>query len=232
MAQPKIKSSKQHIRLWFEFYKLCLRDKSFRANLKKSKTFYAPWGDVESIKFDDWWKEHKNLFGTTQVEEISKVTNHPNSLNVTIPLNQPVSKSIKQLKEMIEERQVGRLKEIGIDPRRLKTKSVSFGSYETTPGIEIRGKTLYESQLMYSIWLEMGKPAVNTQYCLLVVKWFKSRKRSNWIPYLLQQDPMKDKQGKWKYSEDQLRQVRRYLKRAGKVCESVSKGEFPGRVTL
>ena len=232
MKQPSIKSSKQHIRLWFEFYKLCLRDNQFKSNLRISKDFYKPWGDVIQEKFDDWWKDHKDLFGSTHVEEISRVNNHPNSLNVTIPLNQAVSKSIAQLKEMIEERQSKRLKEIGLDPRRLKTKSVSFGSYETTPGVEIRGKTLYESQLMYALWLDLGKPPVNTEYCQAVVRWFKSRPRSKWVPYLLQQDPVKDQKGKLKYTEDQLRQVRRYLKRAEKVCDAVSKGQFPGRVTL
>ena len=45
MAIPKIKSRKQLIRIWFEFYKLCLDDPQFRRNLKMSRPFYEPWGE-------------------------------------------------------------------------------------------------------------------------------------------------------------------------------------------
>ena len=232
MSQPQIKTSRQHIRLWFEFYRMCLNDPDLQDNLEKSEDFYKPWGDVTNIKFDDWWKTHKDLFGVSRVEEISRISNHPNSLNLTIPLNQPVSKSIKEIKELIESKQTERLFELGIDTYGLKTKSVSYGQYEVTPGIEIRGKTLYEIQLMYSIWLGIGKPPVNTMYCLEVVERLRSRPKSKWIPYLLLQEPSEDRKGNLRYTDDQLRQVRRYIKKGQKVCESVSKGHFPGKNSL
>jgi hypothetical protein len=46
MAQPQIKSRKQHIRLWFEFYKLALDDPALQDNLAKVRPFYEPWGEV------------------------------------------------------------------------------------------------------------------------------------------------------------------------------------------
>ena len=45
MIQPIVKSRLQHIRLWFEFYKLAYEDPALQANLAKVRTFYEPWGD-------------------------------------------------------------------------------------------------------------------------------------------------------------------------------------------
>lgn len=45
MSLPQIKSRRQHIRLWFEFYKLALDDPDLQDNLAKVRTFYEPWGD-------------------------------------------------------------------------------------------------------------------------------------------------------------------------------------------
>lgn len=196
------------------------------------KNFYKPWGDVENTKFDDWWKEHSHLFGATRVEPIKRVSKQPNVLNVAIPLNQPVSQSVKELKALIEEQQKARLKELGISTRGLKSKSASFGTYELTKGVEIRGKTLNEILIMYSIWLKEGKPPVNTDYCLKVVERLRNRPRSNWIPYLLQVDPQPDRKGNLRYDENQLRQVRRYIKKGEQVCRAVSLGQFPGKSHL
>jgi len=227
-----INTQKQYIRMWFEFYRMALIDDDLKENIKRSKLFYKPWGDVSSIKFDHWWKEHKSLFGISMTREINRVSNHANSLNVSIPLNQPVSKTIRELKNIIEKKQDERLKELGLNAKSLKTKSVTYGNFEVTHGVEIRGKTLYEIQLMYKIWLDMGKPAINTEYCMEVVNKLRSRPRARWIPYLLQEKPVKDRKGNLRYSDDQIRQVRRYINKGKKVCESVSKGEFPGRNSL
>ena len=89
MALPQIKSRRQHIRLWFEFYKLALDDPALQGNLAKVRAFYEPWGDPRGVDFRVWWKDHGYLFGATQVEEATKVSKAPNVLNVSIPLNLP-----------------------------------------------------------------------------------------------------------------------------------------------
>ena len=68
MFSPNPTSRRQHIRIWFEFYN-CLCDPDLSENIKKSSDYYKPWGDISSVKFDDWWKDHKDLFGVTRVEE-------------------------------------------------------------------------------------------------------------------------------------------------------------------
>jgi hypothetical protein len=225
MFSPNPTSRKQHIRMWFEFYKLSLIDPDLSDNIKKSSDFYKPWGDIQSIKFDDWWKDHNDLFGITKVEEIKRVSNHPNSLNVSIPLNQTVTNSIKELRTMIEDKQIERMTELGIDPSNKKTTTVGFGQYEFTKGVEVRGRTLNEILVIYQIWISLGKPPVNMDLIKTINKTLRSRPKSQWVPMIMiDEDP-----------EDYLnliRQVRRLIKRGQKIIESVSKGQFPGKSTL
>jgi hypothetical protein len=232
MKLPQIKSNKQLYRLWFEFLKMAHREPDLQANLAASSDFYAPWGDVRDQLFDPWWKEHKRLFGQTYVKEVDRVTAADNVLYVAIPLNQPASRSLSDIKDLIEGKQRARLVEQGIDPEAVKSQSAAFGQYSFTQGVEIRGRVLYEIQLMYGIWQELGKPAVNSDYLHEVVTRLRSRPKSKWTPYLLQIDPMTDKKGNLRYDEGQIRQVRRYLKKGYEVCCSVSKGEFPGHTWL
>ena len=225
MFSPNPTSRKQHIRMWFEFYKLSLIDPDLSDNIKKSSDFYKPWGDIQSIKFDDWWKDHKDLFGITKVEEIKRVSNHPNSLNVSIPLNQTITNSIKELRTMIEDKQIERMTELGIDPSNKKTTTVGFGQYEFTKGVEVRGRTLNEILVIYQIWISLGKPPVNMDLIKTINKTLRSRPKSQWVPMIMiDEDP-----------EDYLnliRQVRRLIKRGQKIIESVSKGQFPGKSKL
>jgi hypothetical protein len=232
MRLPQIKSNKQLYRLWFEFLKMAHREADLQANLAASSDFYAPWGDVQDQLFDPWWKEHKHLFGQTYVKEVDRVSAAENVLYVAIPLNQPASRSLSDIKDLIEGKQRARLVEQGIDPEAVKSLSTAFGQYSFTQGVEIRGRVLYEIQLMYGIWQELGKPAVNSDYLHEVVTRLRSRPKSKWTPYLLQIDPMTDKKGNLRYDEGQIRQVRRYLKKGYSVCEAVSNGEFPGHTQL
>ena len=232
MKQPQIKSNKQLYRLWFEFLKLAHREPDLQLNLAESAEFYGPWGYVRDQLFDPWWKVHKHLFGQTYVKEVDRVSLADNVLYVAIPLNQPASRSLNDIKELIEGRQRARLLAQGIDPSTAKSLSAAFGQYSFTQGIEIRGKVLYEIQLMYGIWQDMGKPAVNSEFISEVVNRLRSRPRSKWTPYLLQIDPMPDKKGNLRYDEGQIRQVRRYLKKGYAVCEAVSKSDFPGSSRL
>lgn len=232
MKQPQIKSNKQLYRLWFEFLKMAHKEPDLADNLKASAGYYADWGDVRDQLFDPWWKTHKHLFGTTYVKEVDRVQAAENVIYVAIPLNQPATRSISDIKALIEDKQRTKLIEQGQDPEAVKSLSAAFGKYSFTQGVEIRGKVLYEIQLMYGIWQDMGKPAVNTAFVTEVVNRLRARPRSKWTPYLLQIDPMPDKKGNLRYDEGQIRQVRRYLKKGYAVCEAVSRGEFPGRTTL
>lgn len=231
MTHPLVKSRRQHIRLWFEFYKLCLDDPDLQENLKSTHPFYEPWGECRGVRFDDWWKDHGYLFGGTNVEVVNRVRNQPNLIHLSIPLNLAVSKTLPEIKALIQAEQVARLDELGMDPKNEKSLASGFGTYELTKG-ELRGKTLNEALLVYTMWRECDKPAINSAFCQFVVDSLKSRPRSKWVPHILQKPAATDRKGAPRFADDQLRQIRRYIKRAENVCTAVSKGKFPGRSTL
>ena len=165
------------------------------------------------------------MFGVTRVEETKRISKHPNSLNVTIPLNQPVTNSIKQLRLMIEEKQNERLTEMGIDPSSKKTSSVGFGQYEFTKGVEVRGRTLNEILVIYQIWISKGRPPINMDLIKSINETLRSRPKSKWVPMIMIDEEPDD-------YLNLVRQVRRLINRGKKITESVSKGQFPGKSTL
>ena len=211
----QIKSNYQLIRLWFEFYKLALKEDRISLNFDKTKDYYQPWGDITDIKFDDWYKSHSHLF-LLKISEITRVSKNKNVLNVSIPLSQTVTESLRQLKELLIEKQ----------------SENRPNSYEFTKGIKINGKTLYEIQLIYTIWLDLNKPPINSKFIYEVVTRLRNRPRAKWVPYIVQIQPKKLRDGSFEYSDEQIRQMRRYIKKAEKICQSVSLGQFPGKSSL
>lgn len=232
MSLPAIQSQKQIYRLWFEFLKMAQKEPDLAENLRRSKGYYQPWGDVTSVKFDDWWKSHKHLFGEISVRQVNSVSSSPNAIHLAIPLNLPVTKVLAEVKRLVEECQSRQLIKKGIDPNSLKSMHSGFGVFELSTGVEIRGRTLHEIQLLYQFWQDCGKPPVNTSTISEIVDRFRSRPRSKWVPYILQMKPVTDRKGNLRYDEGQVRQVRRYLKKGYEVCKSVSLGEFPGKNPL
>lgn len=226
MAQPIIKSRRQHIRLWFEFYKLALDDPSLQANLAKVRTFYEPWGDPRGVDFDVWWKDRAYLFGATQVAESTRVSKAPNVLNLSIPLNLPVTKTLPEIKALIEAKQRERLGQLGVDPRGAKSLNAGFGTYEINAK-ELRGRPLHEAHLIYCIWLGMGKPPINSDFLQVVRVKLLSRPNAKWLPSFLVREAEADRKGILRFTEEQIRQMRRSIKKAQDVCLAVSKGQFP-----
>ena len=226
MAQPIVKSRRQHLRLWFEFYKLACNDPELEGNLRKVRAFYEPWGNPRGVRFDDWWKDHAYLFGATRVEEITRVSKRPSVLNVAIPLNISASQSIAQIKEMIEGKQRARLDELGIDAKNSKSLSAGFGKYEINAK-ELRGRPLHEALLVFQIWIELGRPTINSAFLQSLRERLLSRPRAKWLPSFLLTDATPDRRGKLQFSDEQIRQTRRSLKKAQQVCLAVSKGRFP-----
>lgn len=219
-----VKSRKQHIRLWFEFYKLALQDPDLAKNIEQSRGFYSPWGDVNSISFDDWWKTHRSLFGVTQVEVVDRVKRDENTINLAIPLNLPISSIMDEVKRLVGDAQTSRLIELGIDPRTKKTQRVGLGHYELTDGVEIRGKVLHETLIILQIWVQSGRPPVNENFVELVRNTLKDRPVAKWVPmFMIDENPLDP--------SNVVRQMRRRIERGKEVCRAVSKGEFPGKQT-
>ena len=232
MSLPPIsismKSKKQHIRLWFECLQICHSDPRYFENLQLSKNFYEEWGDVTKIKFDDWWKDHKYLFDDIMVKEVSKVSNTPNTITISIPLNESVSNIIKDVKRLVEQKQSARLVELGEGGSKRKSKSLGIGKYSFTQK-EIKGLFHYQNLEMYKIYVGLNRPPINREFLLNVRKNFDSHKRSQLrntmvnLPQLNDFDRFKTN-GDF---EDIIRAVRRSLKGVEKTLTNVSKGRFP-----
>jgi hypothetical protein len=223
-----MKSKKQHIRLWFECLQICHVDPQYSLNLKQSKAFYKEWDDVTNIKFDDWWKDHKYLFDEVMVKEVSKISNSPNTITLSIPLNENVSTIIKDVKRIVEKKQSDRLVELGEDNSNRKSKSLGIGKYSFTQK-EIKGLFHYQNLEMYKIYLRLNKPPINRDFLFEVRKSFDSRVRSQLrktmvnLPQMSDFDRLKTN-GDF---EDVIRSVRRSLKGVEKTLTNVSNGRFP-----
>lgn len=225
---PLVKSPRQHIRLWFEFYKMALNEPALTKEIRRSRAFYAPWGDVSVVSFTKWWKEKSSLFGETRVVEVSKITKYESVIYVSVPLNQAVTAILSQIKRIIEQRQGERRQQRGVTST--KTKKGGFGRYHLTPGVEFRGKPVNEALIIYrDIYMRMGKPPINSAFASAVFQFFDKRPRSNWTPYILATPPEPDRRGIIQYTESQLRSLRRYVKRAESLMLAAAKGDFPGR---
>ena len=223
-----MRSKKQHIRLWFECLQICHSDLQYSDNLKRSKGFYQEWGDVTNIKFDDWWKDHKYLFEEVMVKEVSKVSSTPNTITLSIPLNETVSTIIKDVKQLVEQKQSDRLVELGLDRSNRKSKSLGVGKYSFTQK-EIKGLFHYQNLEMYKIYLRLNRPPINRNFLMEVRKSFDSRVRSQLRRTMVNLPQMSDFE-RYKTNgdfEDVIRSVRRSIKGVEKTLTNVSKGRFP-----
>ena len=224
-----MRSKKQHIRLWFECLQICHSEIQYKDNLIRSKGFYEEWGDVSSVKFDDWWKIKKYLFEESYVSEVTKVSSNPNTITLSIPLNEKVSTITKEVKRIVERHQSERLKQMGIDPHTVKSKSLSDGKYKFTQK-EIKGKFHYINLEIYKIFLDLNKPPINRQFLINVRQRFEDRHRSKLSKNIIWIPQMKDFESSYKTNgdcEDIIRTVRRGLKGVEKTLLNVSNGRFP-----
>ena len=223
-----MRSKKQHIRLWFECLQICHSQSEYSDNLKKSKEFYQEWGNVINVKFDDWWKEHKYLFEDEYVREVNRVSNSPNTITISIPLNEKTSVITTEVKKIIEQRQTEKLVEMGKDPTHMKSKSLGLGKYSFTQK-EIKGLFQYVNLEIYKIYLDLNKPPINRDFLIEVRKSFDERTRSKLkssvinLPHM----DMFERYHSTGDFEDVVRSFRRSIKGVEKTLTNVSKGRFP-----
>jgi|GEM_PF-395081 len=231
VRHPEIKSQKQLVRLWFEFYKLALSDPDLADEIEVSRSYYRPWGDVSGQSFDQWWKYGKHLFAIPNVQEVETIKKMDGVIHLAVPLGQPVTTTVRQVKDIVEALQEKRLQQLGLTSK--KSKRVGFGNFRFTPGVEIRGSTIYQLQLIYKkVYLKRfvggKKPKINSEFAAAVRDYFERNNRIKWMPYILSEDPKKDRNGKLKFSDSQLRNLRRYIRRAEALKLAAAQGDFPG----
>ena len=213
------------IRLWFDCLQICHSLPDYTDNLKKSETFYREWGDISDIKFDDWWKVKKHLFEDYTVTEIDRVKSNPYVVNLSIPLNQNISTSIKEVRKIVEQRQLELIKEIGDDQTHKKSKYPRVGKY-TFSQKEIKGRYHYQNIEMYKLYLQSGKPPINRDFLIWMYDTLKDRPNSLlWKSIGQLSDFLYE--SKNVDIDIQIRSVRRGLKSVEKVFEECEFGTVP-----
>ena len=141
-------------------------------------------------------------------------------------MNLAVTKTLPEIKALIEAKQRERLEQLGLDPKGVKSLTAGFGTYEINAK-ELRGRPLHEAHVIYSIWLEIGKPTINSDLLQVVRDRLRNRPRAKWLPSFLLREAETDRKGNLRFAEEQIRQMRRSIKKAQDVCLAVSKGRFP-----
>ena len=217
------KSLKQFYRLWFEYVRLSQSELKWT---KKDHQRYSEWGDISSYKnFDSWWKDKNYLFGDIRVLEGS--SKHPDSLNLKIPLTQPITKSISQVKEILEKEIEERLTKVY--GRKLthqeKVKNLRLNHKKYPILGEPKYRKLDDDLIIYrDVYLKHGKPK-GLKLLELVIKRFskiKGRNKSNQVPEFMRNTQMWDR-----LPDSQVKNVRRSLERTRQVIENVKQGTFP-----
>ena len=224
-----MKSKRQHISHWFECLQICRSKSEYSNNLMKSQTIYEEWGDIVNIKFDDWWKTHSYLFSDVMVREVSKVSKVPNTITLSIPLNEKISTITRDVKQLVEEKQKQLLVELGEDPENRKSKALNRNKYAFTQS-EIKGVFHYINLEIYKIYLKLDQPAINRAFLIEVRRSFDERPTSKLKRSMLNLpsiDQFEKDLTKNVDVEDIVRSVRRGIKAVEKTLNRVSLGKFP-----
>lgn len=219
------RSPKQHIRIWFEFYKLALSDPRFLKQVEKSYDYYRPWGEIVGLSFDRWWGSHSFLFDELKVREIQAVTRSDAVIHLAMPLSLGAKQAMEQAKEIFTRRQ--REIAVKLGDRRTKSTSVGAAMFHLTVGAELRGPTVDTVLRVYrDVYLPEGRPPINEQFAHEVVEYFRSSRTKLAVHFLREVNPDDPA------FPNQLRQLRRYIQRAEALVLAAAKGDFPGRSSL
>lgn len=201
---------KDSYRIWFEFYKLALQNKSLSVN----KGRYNQWGtDVENLKFDEWWKSHSKLFEQPVVKIVKseEEMESPYGILIEVPMNKSVTETLSDIKDLLVKQ----------NKTNKKTKKVLIGRYQLTEDKEPKLKIIKEVLNVYKdVYLKMENPKGQKFYDA-VVRYYASRKKNTRIPPQL----IDVNRG----NSSAVRTLGRWIQKAKKIESNVANGEFPGK---
>ena len=206
---------KENYRLWFEFYKICCLSNrtDIQLNLKKLGNFYDSWGDVTKIKFDDWWKSHSKLFEQPVIKVVKseEEMESPYGILIEVPLNQSVTETLSQLKEILTKQQKSSSK---------KKKTTLIGRYQLTENSEPNLKTIRHILNIYrDVYLKNDRPKI-PKLLPMVIDYYKGKKKME-LPRVLDE--------RENDLDNVLRNLGRWMEKGNKITQNVSRGEFPGK---
>ena len=212
--------AKENIRIWFEFYKLSLHDDRFKKHIEISKHYYADWGNIRDIKFDNWWKDHKQLFDEVTIREIDQIDNDKSAIYLKIPLLLPITDLAKRFVEIVTDKQSK------IRKSNTKSKAVSSSKYSLTAGTEFRAERNNHALMIYrDVFLQNNRPPINTKFISKIKAFYEGRKAIKFkkMPVNFANFDPNDE------NELIVRNCRRYIRDAEKLMLAAAQGDFPGK---
>jgi len=212
--------------MWFEFYKLALSDGRFSEQIERSRSYYEPWGEVIGVSFDRWWVSHSHLFDEMRVREVQSVVRNDAVMHLAVPLGLGVKRAMMEVKELFIAKQRAASDRLGEQPN--KSTGVGAARFSLTRGSELRGPTVDTVLRVYrDVYLPAGRPPIGKEFAERVIAYFRSGKTRLRLHFL---PASPDDPGG--ISQDQLRQLRAYIKRGESLILAAAKGDFPGRSPL
>ena len=220
---------KRKIQLWFEFLKLAHKsnDPLVIANLKKSKSFYAPWDDYLNTSFTRWWTTHRHLFrNVTSLRKMNVADAVDESaLYVVIPYTYAPTTVAKILQRMYEE-ELGRR-----TLSKKKVKKVYGGDFALTKEDFQVSQFAYYHRFAKDVYLPLnasGEKVTTKQYVDLAKKSFVKQKLvTSWKEKELARRKVPFKDSSDLYANHSKR-ARDFVHIVTNILKNVSTGEFPG----
>jgi hypothetical protein len=202
-------------RLWFYALQLAYRVDGLKIN----KKFYKEWGEVEGIKFGDWWRKNwRNLFGVSLgVRQIENDTDYTNSVDgdsmiVRIPFNQSWSKTENELKTILETKPVTEKK---------------LGKFYLTNSKRIDRRAIRLSLKAFEYRLNGYDPR---QTAIRITNWYESKNNITTYPSSLYDMGKALLRGETiDATSSTYRSASRIIKRGERIVRNVAKGEFLGK---
>lgn len=221
-TRTKGPSHKQHVRIWYEFYKLALNDPRLADQVERSRGYYEPWGAVTGLPFDKWWPSHSHLFEDLQVREIQRVTPNDAVMYLAVPLGLGAKRAINQINELFTAKQKLISAKLGGQPG--KSTKVGAARFCLTKGSELRGRPMDTVLRFYrDVFLPLGRPKIGEAFARKVSEHFQTSRTKLSVHFLPKVDSDNPS------LPNQLRQLRSYVERAEELMLAAAKGDFPGR---
>lgn len=228
-------------RLWFEFLKLALEVQPEKVD----RTFYEPWGDVTKEKFNDWFPQNwQRLFATPasltiigSLVDAERFLGDEKSVLIRIDKTGPVKRQIEDFRKILKANRVTASNRIVLRPL-----------FEIVSKRSMNNASIRAMLKLLSLYYQHNQKIdeATKQYYKWASDWNKKIRDKKWkyepirIPLVLttfateieRYEKEKERHGGRLKKDDKYYMARsdagRFLRKAKKILDNVSSGEYPG----
>jgi hypothetical protein len=215
-------ADKELIRLWYEFYLLALgsEDEEIQSAVSLGKNFYQEWAVLPGVRFDVWWRTHRQLFIDNRVVRLHPVGAARDDENIYLAV--PRAKSLNAL---VGEFRALLGRELDHSSRRSSVPSHRYALSEVQ-GVK-RDSLRFMLDLQRHVFCDDRLKGLALR--MRVLKFFSSerfKKKPNSVPMAFVVNLNNTRSD---HCEETDRNIRRYRQKARKLLLNVASGVFPGK---